>query len=241
MLYKIIFKSGTIKFDENGNRAINSRKVKLNVNREGALNINFGKGNIKNKKLLDESKAIKTAQKLISDLYFDKDLELKLGHIRHRFTSGGTMKGSGRIEEPAAVETIVQFRQCHAGVESVNSDHGLIAVSIDNDGSIINVYNSTRAVLGEADMPKSIIASPPEKTKSVVTDTETQFKKAVQGIVSRRSNSSAKASQKTKVIHEKVGYDLSGNLGLVVRQRDLDVDTGKDLRKRYKIRIRVMG
>ena len=233
--------AGTIKFDEDGNRAINSRKAKLHVNREGTLNIYFGKGNIKNTNLLDESKAIKKAQKLIRDLDFDKGMELKLGHIRHRFISGGSMKGSGRLDDPAPVETIVQFRQCHAGVECVNSDHGLIAVCIDNDGSINNVYNSTREILGEASKPKSIIKPPPEKTKIAASDTEKQFEKAIRGIVSRRSNSNARAYKKTKVLNEKVGYDLSGNLGLVVRQRDIDVDTGSDLRKRYKIRLRVMG
>lgn len=233
--------SGTIKFDENGNRMISSRNIQLNVNREGALNIHFGKANMKNTNLLNENKAIRIARKLISDLDFNKGIELQLGHIRHRMTCGGTMKGSGTIDEPSTVETIVQFRQSHKGIESVNSDHGLIAIGIDNDGSITNVYNSTKAILEEADKPRSIIPSPPEKKKSLYAETEKQFKKAIGGIISRSSNSHAKDSGKTQVLREKVGYDFSGKLGLVVRQRDIDVDTGKRLRKRYKVRLRVMG
>jgi hypothetical protein len=220
---------------------IGSRKIQLHVNRQGALNICFGKANIKNTTLLDERKALKIAQQLIGDLDFDKGIELQPGHIRHRLTCGGTMKGSGKIEDPAAVETIVQFRQSHKGVESVNSDHGLIAISIDNDGAIINVYNSTKAILGESDKPRSIIPSPPEKVTAGAASTQAQFDKAVSGILSRRSNAKAGTGGQTKVLSEKVGYDFSGKLGLVVHQRDVDVVIDRNLRKRYKIRIRAMG
>lgn len=233
--------AGTIKFDEDGNRMISNRNLKLHVNRDGALNICYGKANIKNTTLLDESKAIRIARELISALDFDKDIELKLGHVRHRFTSGGTLKGSGRIEEPAAVETIVQFRQCYKGVESVNSDHGLIAICIDNDGSIINVHNSTRAILGESEKPRSIIPSPPEKVKTQSADTPAQFEKAINGILGRRSNTRAVSSDQPMVLSEKAGYDFSGKLGLVVHQRDVDMVIDGNLRKRYKIRIRAMG
>ncbi len=234
-------RAGTISFDEHGNRMINSRNIQLNVNREGALNIYFGKANVQNTNMLDEFKAIKVAQRIISDLNFDKGMDLKLGHIRHRFTCGGTMKGSGSMDDPSAIETIIQFRQTHKGVESVNSDHGVIAVGIDNDGSVINVYNTTRAVLGEADMPRSIIASPPDKRKTSYDDTDKQFKKAIGGIINKSSNAHGKTTSRTSLIHEKAGYDFSGNLGLVVHQRDVDVSYGKNLTKRYKIRLRKMG
>jgi hypothetical protein len=233
--------AGSIKFDEDGNRIISSRNIQLDVNRDGALNIHFGKANIKNTTLLDEHTAVKISQEFIDDLEFDKDIELKPGHVRHRFTCGGTMKGTGRIEEPAAVETIVQFRQSHKGLESVNSDHGLIAICIDNDGTIVNAYNSTKAILGEADKPRSIIPSPPETAETRAADSEAQFEKALNGILGRRSNARAKADGAAKVLVDKVGYDFSGKFALVVRQRDIDVDIDQNLRKRYKIRIRAMG
>lgn len=231
----------TIKFDEDGNRMISSRNIKLHVNREGALNICLGKANVENTTLLEERKALKIAQDLISDLDFDKGIELKPGHIRHRLTCGGTMKGSGKIEEPAVIETIVQLRQRHKGVESVNSDHGLVAVGIDNDGSIINVYNSTKAILGESDKPRSIVPSPPEKAEAGAADTQVQFDRAIGGLLSRRSNAKAGAADETRVLAEKIGYDFSGKLGLVVRQRDVELAVDDNLRKRYKIRIRAMG
>jgi Family of unknown function (DUF6345) len=233
--------AGTIKFDDDGNRMISSRNAQLHVNREGALNISYGKANTRNTTMLDERKALKIAQDLIADLDFDKDVELKPGHVRHRFTCGGTMKGSGKIEEPAVIETIVQFRQSHKGVESVNSDHGLLTVCIDNDGSIINVYNCTKAILSESDKPRSIIPSPPEKAEAGAADIQTQFDKAIDGLLNRRSNAKTRAADETRVLAEKVGYDFSGKLGLVVHQRDVDLSVDQNLRKRYKVRVRAMG
>ncbi len=234
-------KAGSIAFDEDGNRMISSGKIQMNANREGALNISLGKPNVRNTDLLTEKKAVSIAEDIIKELGFDKGIELKLGHIRHRFTAGGTMKGTGTIEAPSAIETIVQFRQCHRGVESVNSDHGLIAICVDNDGAVTNVYNSTRSVLDESDKPRSIIPSPPETEKAMSADTETQFDKAIHGIISRSTNSHGKPSGTAEVLIERVGYDFSGKLGVVVRQRDVDISIGKKLKKRYKIRLRVMG
>lgn len=234
-------KASTINFDDYGNRMISTKDVQLNVNRDGALNIHLGKPNLRNATLLDERKAVSIATDMLKELDFDKGIELKQGHTRHRMTAGGTMKGSGRMEEASVLETIIQFRQCHKGVESVNSDHGLIAICIDNDGKITNIYNSTRRVLDESDKPRSIIPSPPEKVKSNGDDTETQFSKAVQGIVNRGGNSHEKHVGKANVLLEKVGYDFSDKLGVVVRQRDVDVTTEQNLQKRYKIRLRVMG
>lgn len=233
--------AGTIRFDDVGNRMITSRAVQLNVNNEGALNIHFGKLNPANTRLIGESKAISIAKRLIRELDFDKGIELELGNIRHRMTCGGTLKGSGSMDEPAALETIVQFRQCHNGVHSVNSDHGLIAICVDNDGTITNVYNSTKLILGEARKPKSIIPSPPERKKSAKADTEKQFRKAIHGIVNRTTTTNGHAQYRSKTLTEKVGYDFSGKLGLVVRQRDVDVSCGNKLLKRYKVRVRVMG
>ncbi len=233
--------SATINFDEDGNRMIGHKDLQLQVNREGALNLYFGKTNIENTELLDESKAIRIAEKLVRDLDFDNRIELKLGHIRHRFTAGGTMTGSGTIEEPSAIETIVQFRQCHKEVESVNSDHGLIAVCVDNDGSITNVYNTTKSIIDEPEKPRSIIPSPRETSEPVRDDVESQFRKAVSGIINRSGNSHERAAGSTEVLLEKVGYDFSSKLGPVVRQRDVNITMHDNLKKRYKIRLRVMG
>ncbi|HQU31078.1 MAG: hypothetical protein HRU72_12025 [Planctomycetia bacterium] len=223
-------KDAAILLDPNGNRMLSTKEVHTNVNNQGTLNLYFGKTNIQNASLLDENKAIKIAQNIISDLGLNEGIKLTLGNIRHCFTSGGTLKGSGTIEKPYAVETIVQFRQSHEGVKSINSDHGLIAVSIDNDGRIVNLYDSTKLVLGEVDKRALNASSPPDPKGSSGTNTEAQFKKKIDRIL-------ADSESKSSVLHETVGYDFSGNLGTLVHQKEIEVDFGQNLKKRYKVRV----
>ncbi|MBK6546018.1 MAG: hypothetical protein IPG12_12200 [Saprospiraceae bacterium] len=227
-LTKVI--SETILFDAKGNRQVSGKDVLLNINDAGALNIYFGKPNLENKTLIAESKAIKIAQKFMNDLNLAKGIELKPGNIRYRLTNGGTLEGSGTLESPSVVETIVQYRQSHNGVESVNSDHGLITVSIDNDGKVINYYDSTKLVLGEVDIRTSKSSSPKDPKKAVVLNDDKQFKKKIDKI----SNSS---ETKSSVLKEFIGYDFSSNLGAVVHQKDVEIDFGRNLKKRYKLRV----
>ncbi|RBL88997.1 DUF6345 domain-containing protein [Chitinophaga flava] len=235
----------TVLFDADGNRMLKGKGLHLNVNREGALNIHLAAPNTENKKAIAESKATSIAQKAIKDLGFDKGIELIEGNMRHRLTCGGTTKGSGKIDETSVVETIVQFRQAHKGIESINSDHGLITVSVDNDGNITNIYNSTKQVLDEAQRPSSIITSPKAPQKDAVS-VEDVFRNKISGIVNASNNSNnghlktANAEAAT-VLREAVGYDFSENLGLVTHQKDVEIALTEQFKKRYKLRVSVMG
>jgi hypothetical protein len=142
------------------------------------------------------------------------------------------MNGTCVVEKPSPIETIVQFRQSHNGIESVNSDHGLIAISVDNDGSVVNLYDSTKTVLEESVKSPSADSSPRDPKRSAASDTDAMFKKKVDKIIGARAN-------KSTVLREKVGYDFSGNFATVVHQKDVEVSLGKGLRKRYKIRVPV--
>ncbi|POY35261.1 hypothetical protein C3K47_15880 [Solitalea longa] len=234
-------KAQLIQFDEKGNKLIDSKDIKLHVNNEGALNIHFGKANLNNQELINEKKAISIAERAIGDLGFNGEIELKLGNTRHVLTSGGTLNGSGTMEKASAIETIIQFRQCHKGVESVNSDHGLIAISIDNDGKITNIYNTCKKIIGETDKPRSIIDAPPANGKTSEIKTEQKFNESVKRIVNRSSSNGIPSSANYRVLREKIGYDFSGSLGLVVHQKDVEVDLDSNFSKRYKIRVPVMG
>jgi len=224
--------ASSILFDPQGNRTLESKQAQVSVNDQGALNVHFGKPNVHNASLLNEKKAVAIAQRLIRDLHLNKGIELTLGNIRHCFTCGGTMNGSGTLDKPSAIETIVQFRQSHNGVESVNSDHGLIAVAIDNDGKVVNLYDSTKTVLGESDKSPSNDASPRDPAGASASNTEAMFEKKVRRIIGAGEG-------KSSVLREKVGYDFSGNLATVVHQKDVEVNFEKELKKRYKIRVPV--
>lgn len=141
------------------------------------------------------------------------------------------MEGSGELNEQSAIETIVQFRQGHNGVDSVNSDHGLIAVSVDNDGRIVNLYDSTKSVLGEVDERSSSTSAPRDPKKAKKAEITRQFTKKIDRLAGDRN--------KSTTLKEYVGYDFSGNMGEVVHQKDVEVDFGKGVKKRYKVRVQL--
>jgi Family of unknown function (DUF6345) len=223
--------AGTIGLDAAGNRTVSSKDVQVTVSDQGALNVTFGKANVKNTILLNENRAIKIAQRAIGDLNLGKGIDLNLGTIRHRLTCGGTMEGSGELNEPSAIETIVQFRQGHNGVDSVNSDHGLIAISVDNDGRIVNLYDSTKSVLGEADKRTSNTSAPRDPKRAKKAEIARQFTKKIDRLAGDK--------KKSATLKEYVGYDFSGSLGEVVHQKDVEVDFGKGIKKRYKVRVQL--
>jgi hypothetical protein len=229
--------SGSILFDQYGNRMISSKLAQLNVNSEGALNINLGKPNFKNTTTIDEKKALKIAKEIISDLGFNKGIDLQQGNTRQKFTCGADTKGSGSVGKTEVVETIIQFRQQYDGVESINSDHGLLTISVDNDGKVTNIYNSTKVVTGISEKPKSGVADPKETTKSAGLTKEKQFEHKIRRIVSGSVGEGTKASGKANILNEKAGYDFSGNLGLPVYQQDVEIVLDKHFAKRFKIRI----
>lgn len=224
--------AGSIALDGNGNRLVISKDVQVAVNQSGALNVHFGSPNAENTSLLSQKKAIKIAQGVIKSLDMAKDIEITLGNIRHRLTCGGTLNGSATVTDVTPLETIVQFRQTHNGVESVNSDHGLIAISVDNDGRVVNVYDSTRAVLGELGNGAARQSSPRDPKKSSGRNIEATFKRKVHRL--------GEGNGRFTVLREKVGYDFSANLGIVVHQKDVEVNLGRNLKKRYKLRVPVL-
>jgi len=58
---------------------------------------------------------------------------------------------------------------------------------------------------------------------------------------STSSHRNGKATGQAKVLHERVGYDFSGNLGLLVHQKIVEISGDRQLKKRYKLRVPVMG
>jgi len=232
--------AGTILFDEFGNKVISAANAQINVSSEGALNINLGKPNYENRRQIDLSKAAEIAKKTISSLGLDKNIELTTGNVRHHITGGGSLKEDGKLDESFVVSTIIQFRQAHNGIESVNSDHGLITVKVDNDGTVTNIYNSTKLVVGEAEKPRAVAIVPPQKASKEVISTDEQFNRKVETIMNAKLTKEVKAKTKAETLTEKVGYDFSGNNGAVVHQKIVEIQTDQ-FAKRYKLRVPVKG
>lgn len=229
--------ANTIYFDDLGNKMISSKTCQLHRDSEGALNIYFRNPNVNNTTLIPEEKAINIASDILAYYDLKKGIDVRLGNIRNIWTCGGSDKENGKIDKPVAIETIVQFRQTVNGTESVNSDHGLITVTIDNDGKVTNIYSSTKQILGVKSNPAQGKLSPPEKNKSDVKSIEDKFNTKVNALLNRTGDNTKNANRPVNVLTEKVGYDFSSKAGILVKQKDVELLDSDGFGKRHKIRI----
>ncbi len=139
----------------------------VNMDDEKRLSVFFGNKS-KNTQAISEHDARQAAKKAIVDLELDEGIELMDGNTAQVLTCGGTLKGSGTLEEPCVIETKVQFRQVHNGIPSINESHGIINVDIDNDGNVVGLFDSTRKVIAEKKHHKRDHI--PSKHKRVIPD-----------------------------------------------------------------------
>ena len=238
----------TILYDKDGVAYIKDRSKKLTITREGHINMETGKHNYKNTDLLAETKAISIAEGVVAECGFDKKADLQLERVLHGCSCAGTSKGSGKIDEPVINETVIQFRQIIDGLPAINSGNGEIRVSLDNDGNVIKVVDTTKKVIELTPKAKGTLApSPGHKDKAIKTfgapsrdDIEHLFKEKLDKITGRGQNGAFKAAGKTtedNIIEDKIGYNLNGGYGSVVAHREYEVDFGKGIKKRYKVRV----
>jgi Family of unknown function (DUF6345) len=215
--------------ERNGVTRFTSSDANVSFDASGAMTVFFGEANIQNITPIAEDRAIDIARSFISSLDLDKGLQLELGPVRQRVTCGGTLKGSGEFGKPSVVETIVQYRQIHDGAASVNSSHGLVTVSIDNDGRVVNLFDATKRIEGPGKRSAATRVAPPGSGSAAQPDTEAQFRNKLRLIAGEK--------QSVTVLRDVVGYDYSTGVGHAVHQRDVEVDMGNNLKKRYKLRV----
>ncbi|HEX8427283.1 MAG TPA: DUF6345 domain-containing protein [Hymenobacter sp.] len=243
----------TMLYDRDGNAYVKDGSRRAVIAKDGSVNIGTGKYNYENTDQLSQDKAVDIAQAMLEETGFSKHADLQIDKVIHGYSCGGSSKGSGEIGEPVVTETIVQFRQVIDGMPTINDGNGLVRVSIDNDGNIINVSNSAKKVVDLSTKAKSTLA-PDSSSKGAAVNTyadfseknlDKLFQQKLNNILSRNSaaetngNGAAKAmyAKDAHVIEEKMGYNVNGGYGSIEAQREYEVDFGSDLKKRYKVRV----
>ena len=243
--------AGNIMMDKNGNSIIRDVKKQATLDTFGRINVETGKHNFKNTDVLDKEKALSIAEGVIAQSGLDKKATLQLDKIIYGYSCGGSSKGSGKIEEEQTTETILQYRQVIDGLPTINAGNGLVRVALDNDGNIISFNSSVKKVDSLSAFPKGSMAPVPKgksSVKSFGADTEAEmekmFKEKLARITGNVANGTLKTSsakdKKASIIEETIGYNLNGGVGAVEAQREYEVDMGKGLKKRYKIRVPIV-
>ncbi len=239
--------TSTVALGKDGTTVLAGSKGKqLTVDAEGRLQAVLAPTNHQNTKALSREKAIEIAQKLVKDAGFDTDgVSLHLDSARIGMAQVGSTAGSGSVEEGYQSDITLIFRQTAEGLASVNASHGLVMVTVDNDGTVTHLHNSTRPVVGTSTRPKMLVDGPETEASSLATDSlglnlaVTRKLGEVTGQVfnSSRNNSPLGARE----VESTVGYDFSGAYGTIVVNREYDVTAGDRFEKRYKVRVPIFA
>ena len=179
------------------------------------------------------NKAQQLAEQYIRE-HTGKDTELQFHAIRLGKTCGGGTKGSGELDKEYVTDTTVEFRQVINGVPVINTDNGVVRVTIDNDGTITNFHNSVKKVLNLSNKPKEISIDPNRNGHALETqaqETERLF----------RNKLSEYKTENAKPVANEVGYDISGLHGSLSEKREYEVTFENDLKKLIQVTVPIFA
>ena len=162
-------------------------------------------------------------------MLFRSGQELKIDTIRVGHTAGGTNAGSGQFDKGHPTDVGVFFRPVIDGLSNVNHDHGNLMVSVDNDGTVTSLRDTTRPI---ADIRKIDAFSGPKLPRQKGDDITKLLHDGIKGRYGR-----AKVTLLTHTVS--VGYDFSGKTGNLVAQALFDIDFGHNMHKQAQIRVPV--
>ncbi len=114
---------------------------------------------------------------------------------------------------------------------------------MDNDGKIMTIHDSTRAVDQLTSKGQNTIPVPePEnagkiKLSSRTVNTEELLRNTIQEKLTLRSVDTDRNNLSEVPESSAVGYDLKGVTGTIVARREYEVDFGIGLKKRYKVTV----
>ncbi|MFT4031675.1 MAG: DUF6345 domain-containing protein [Siphonobacter sp.] len=209
---------------------VSGKKQRLVVDSEGRLQGTLAESNLNNQVALSPDKALNIAQKFIKDHNFEKEgIQLKTDGMRQNVVQTGSPNGSGMLNTPIVTDTTVLFRQTVNNRTAINANHGLVMITIDNDGKVTQIHNSTKPV---QDLRKGQITPGSEEVTPAQLDQ--QFK----SVLEQKSGLSINGN--TSLIDSVSGYDFSGLYTAdLVNSREYEVKVNDQISKRYKVRIPV--
>ena len=131
----------------------------LSVSPDGRYELSLGEPNGSNAEPLSTEEAKSKATQLIGEHGLDRDVEIDFDSVR-RTMAAGAAPDDGDREGPRVLETTIQFRQRINGLPVVSQHAGDVRITLDNDGRLTRIENTTRRVQQLSDRPKAVVAAP---------------------------------------------------------------------------------
>jgi hypothetical protein len=200
---------------------------------------------------INAEQAVKVAQRAVEQYRLAENVDLILDEVRYDRHRGASADES--VDE-AVREITVRFVQVIDGVPVVTRDAGRVQVRVDNDGTVTGIAESTRQVQDLRDDPGAPPTPDSRKSSSprlrVATDPNgdgdngvpTTEMAAVDGLLEeavqrqlRRVASGGRFPSAVRTVPgtTEVGYALRDGDAVLVVRREVELDFGNGLAKRY--------
>lgn len=205
---------------------------------DGSYELKLGRPSLDNKDQISMQKAVNIAQDFVRQHGLDRE-GLTFDRIMFAHEGGGSGTGSGQIEGPYISETTVQFTQVINGLPVLLPGRGRVSVTVDNDGTVTAVKNSTRGIDRLTERLKNPSVAPDEERPARdISDPQQLLAEAWQErmkdwIVRGRMPVQYKIVPGTY----EIGYAIRGNEAILVARNDIEVDCGGGYLKRYSVEV----
>ena len=213
----------------------------LSVSRDGRYEVTLGESTSENPEPLPVEEAKRRAAQALAEHGLNRDVEVEFDVIR-RLISDGTSANDGDGGDPRVLETTVQFRQIINGLPVVSQDAGDVRITMDNNGRVTRIEDTARRVTQLTDRPTMRVQAPgdpayggpPDDPERLLGEAwRTHRVKAAQGETAERVEPVADTTE--------VGYHVRGNEARLVARREVEVDFGDGIRKRYEVLAPIAG
>jgi hypothetical protein len=216
----------------------------LAIDPSGAVDVRLAMPQRESTATLGVRAARSAAESAIASFGLASDVDVAFDGVRAQMEAGGTDDGSGERLAPRTVETTVEFRQVVNGVPVVTPGAGAIRVTIDNEGTVTHIHDSSRPVErlrrgGVGDMPPApdgqrmaAPSAPVPADGGIESAFASVLRDRLLGIATRGD---APLGYEVVPGSTVVGYDVRGDSARPVARREVEFDFGSGLRKRYAL------
>jgi hypothetical protein len=213
---------------------------------DGSIDVRLAQPNRANQTPLAVQRAKTVAQEAVWRYGLGQEVPVVFDRVLLTSEGGGTAGGSGQLEGPYTTGTIVQFRQLVNGVPVITPSAGTVRVSIDNDGTVTDVYTSVRAIDQLSSRPISSVSEPtPEGgIASALQPEPTNYEQLLAAEFSRqlaagiaRGGGGMPLEFTTVPGSTEIGYDIQGDRAVLIARKAVEVNFGNGYRKRYWVTV----
>jgi hypothetical protein len=211
------------------------------VSPDGTWEVRLGEADPAAPQLATED-AVRAAEAAVASFGLAADIDLVFDQVRHDYHASGT---TGEQTEPRVRSTTVHFRQVIDNLPVVTPGAGEVLVHVDNSGTVTGVSDSTHRVSDLRPAPAGP-ASPGDREPSGPAAGASSAAELLDAPLQRRLRFIAGSGYVPTSVREvpgstEVGFAIRGAEAVLVARREVELDMGQGLAKRYALEVPIRG